>query len=191
MVAVWLAGPWSAPAWFRRGWQRWLLAGARWLLALLALTAIVADLPDTSARAQPSPAFITSGEYRQYLRPGETVIVQSSRGNAGMLWQAQTGFWFRLAGGYVNAALGHYNLAVPLPLAVIAHPGPNASNLQALREFLIKAKVGAIIIEASGELNWPRLLDHIGMTNVPVGGVLLYRPGPRHWYLHLPVSRPG
>ncbi len=188
MVAVWLAGPWPAPAWFRQAWQRWLLAGARWLLALLALAVLVADLPEMSARLQPSPAFITSGAYRHYLRPGETVIVQSSRGNAGLLWQAQTGYWFRLAGGYVNAALGHYHLAVPVPLAQVAHQGPNASNLRALREFLIQAKVGAIIIESKGALNWPRLLDHIGILNVPVRGVLLYRPGRHHWNLHLPPS---
>ena len=190
MLALWLSGPWSAPTWFRQAWQRWLLAGARWLLALLALAAVAADLPEMTTQLQPSPAFITSGHYRHYLRPGETVIVQSSRGNAGMLWQAQTGFWFRLAGGYVNAALGHYHLAVPLPLAAVAHAGPDASNLKALREFLIKAKVGAIIIESKGALNWPRLLDHIGMINVPVRGVLLYRPGRHHWRLHLPVSRP-
>jgi hypothetical protein len=58
MVAVWLAGPWPAPAWFRQAWQRWLLAGARWLLALLALAVLVADLPEMSARLQPSPAFM-------------------------------------------------------------------------------------------------------------------------------------
>ncbi len=201
MIAVWLAGPWPAPAWWRRAWQRWLVTAVRWLVALVVLASVITNLPEVSAQPLPSPAFITSGEYRQYLKPGETVIVQSSRGNAGLLWQAQTGFWFRLAGGYVNAALAHYHLAVPIQLALVAHEGPvsgttagpktgpTKTNLKALQEFLVKAKVGAIILESSGALNWPRLLDRIGMRNVQVGGVFLYRPGPHGWKLHQPRRR--
>jgi hypothetical protein len=196
MLAVWLAGPWPAPARFRQARQWWLLTGARWLLALLALAAVVMDLPEVSEQPWPSPAFISSGQYTQYLHPGETVIVQSSRGNAGLLWQAQTGFYFKLAGGYVNAALAHYHVAVPLALAAVSHSGPTPQNLRALRKFLIKAKVGAIIIEEASPyypiaedaaLHWPRLLNHIGLTNVQVGGVFLYRPGKRDWHMHLPI----
>ena len=188
MVAVWLAGPWPTPARFRRAWQRWLLTGSRWLLAMLALTAVVADLPELSAYPWPSPAFITSGQYLQYLHRHEAVIVQSSRGNAGLLWQVQTGFYFRVAGGYVNAALAHYHLAVPLPLSDVSVQGPTPANLQALHQFLTKARVGAILVEANGSVHWPRLLDRIGMRNIQVGGVFLYRPGPHDWRLHPPPS---
>ncbi len=190
MVAVWLAGPWPTPARFRRAWQRRLLTGAPWLLATLVLAAVVTDLPESTAHPQPSPAFITSGDYLHYLHRGETVIVQSSRGNAGMLWQVQTDFHFKLAGGYVNAALAHYHLAVPEPLGKISICHPDATNLQALRAFLIKAKVGAILVEANGSLHWPRLLNRIGIHNVLVGGVFVYRPGPKHWKLHLPFNQP-
>jgi len=101
ILAVWLAIPTR---------NRWLLA-ARWILALAAVAAILGNLPTASsvidpsipatAAAQPAnalPAFISTGLYRDYLRPGETVLVLSDRGNAGMLFQADTNFYMRVAG---------------------------------------------------------------------------------------------
>src|SRR5260370_42064324 len=51
------------------------------------------------------PAFFSTGLYRQYLAPNETVIVlpYGILGEA-TLWQAATGMYFRMAGGYVTFA---------------------------------------------------------------------------------------
>ena len=51
------------------------------------------------------PAFFSTGLYRQYLAPGETVIVLPyGILGEGMLWQAATGMYFRMAEGYVTFA---------------------------------------------------------------------------------------
>ena len=103
MVALWLAGPSK---------RRW----ARWLLGLLAIASVVVSTPDFSmASGANLPAFIATGEYRHYLAPGDTVVVVSRRGNAGMLWQAETNFYMRLAGGYINGAITpHSDLPPPV-----------------------------------------------------------------------------
>src|SRR3984957_1567539 len=99
-LALWLAAV---------GRSRLARAG-RWALAVVAVAAIFADLPTFAevvvppppkhwtpaiASLQPTnalPAFFSDGLYRRYLTQGEIVVVVSHRGNAGMLFQAQTGF---------------------------------------------------------------------------------------------------
>jgi hypothetical protein len=199
MVAIWLAGPWPR---FRRIWVRWPLFLLRWLVALLAITAVVTDLPALQPHPTPSPAFIAADKYQLYLRRGETVIVQSDRrGNAGMLWQAETDFYYTLAGGYINAALAHYHLAVPLPLSQVKRldvtcphygtPGAlscAAGRVRTLQRFLNRARVKAIILERGGPfwLTWLHQFHNIGIHGRKVGGVWLYEPGPRGWRLHAP-----
>ncbi len=78
----------------------------RWVLGLLVIFAVVQDTPVLSIAPHSTvPTFISSGAYRQHLRPGEIVVVVSNIGNAGMLWQADTDFYTQLAGGYINQAL--------------------------------------------------------------------------------------
>ncbi len=109
IVALWLALP------VKNG----LLLAARWILGLAAVAGIIAYVPTASrgsvipartasAAARPTgalPAFLTSGRYRDYLRPGEIVVVVSDRGNASMLFQADTDFYVRIAGGFINRSL--------------------------------------------------------------------------------------
>ena len=52
---------------------------------------------------EPNSAFFTTHEYRSYLSRGETVLVLPfGQFGTGMLWQAETGMWFRLAGGFTS-----------------------------------------------------------------------------------------
>ncbi len=68
--------------------------------------AIIQDTPVLDIAPHSTvPTFISSGNYRQHLKPGEIVVVVSDIGNAGMLWQADTDFYTRLAGGYINQAM--------------------------------------------------------------------------------------
>lgn len=214
MVAIWLAGPWPRLTWFSRIWQRGLLFSLRWLVALVAVAAVILDLPAIKPEPLPAPKFITADKYQVLLHRGERVIVQSQRGNAGLLWQAQTDFYYTLAGGYVSSAMGHYHLAVPLPLAQVARldlscpPAwptqywtPAAlecaqSRVRSLQRFLNSAKVGAIIIESApakplGEPgntaeNWPLKLDGLGMRVVERDGVWIAKPRTVRWRLHVP-----
>jgi hypothetical protein len=166
MVALWLAGP------SRRPW-------ARWLLALLALAAIGANTPALSlANRSGLPAFISTGEYRRYLAPGDTVVVASGRGNAGMLWQAETNFYTRLAGGFVNAAITP-GTDLPAPVADLAHGTPTRPEARRFRTYLRQARIAAILVEASWAERWPEILSGLGLRGQPIGGVILYRTAHR------------
>jgi hypothetical protein len=160
-VSIWLA---SAP----------VRASARWLLGVLAVAAVLANVPALPLAHQPgSPRFITTGEYRRYLSPGEVVVVASGRGNAGMLWQAQTGFYTRLAGGFVNRAIVH-RTDLPQPVANLAG-GPNPLVVAQFRQFLARARVGAILVEQRWPQQWPRIFASLGLHPVRAGGVIVYR----------------
>ena len=176
-LAVWLATPVRSR----------LLSGARWGLGLLAVAVLIADTPTSYQAVNPAPpgyslpstvravnqlpAFITQGLYRQYLRPGEIVAVITARGNAGMLFQAATDFYFRIAGGYINASLTPVN-AVPHPLTLVANPSKVADRM--FEDYLRSAGVGAILVEQAWQYPWVRNFARLGMHGTAVGGVVVY-----------------
>jgi hypothetical protein len=182
VLALWLAAPVSSR----------LLLAARWGLAVLALAAIFANLPTLAEAvavpppayqpavpslqaANPLPAFITDGLYRSYLQPGETVLVLSHRGNAGMLFQAYTDFYFRLAGGFINASLNTVD-ALPQPVALMSDPNP--ARERAFFSYLGAAGVGAIIVERAWSEKWMYVFGTLGLRGTTVGGVTVYRTNP-------------
>ncbi len=178
-VALWLA----APATSR------LLQAARWGLGVLALAMIFADAPPFVSAAVPPaerqipaaatmrpagalPAFITGGLYRRYVKPGEVVVVVSSRGNAGMLFQACSGFYFRIAGGYVNISLSAQD---PPAVAALAHP--TRDTVRQFQDYVRQAGVGAILVDQAWAEPWMSVFGRTGMHGTSVGGVTVYRTG--------------
>ncbi len=185
-MALWLA----APATSR------LLLAARWGLGVLALAMIFADVTPfisaavpplerqipAAATMQPAgalPAFITGGLYRQYVKPGEVVVVVSSRGNAGMLFQACSGFYFRIAGGYVNISLSTQD---PPAVAALAHP--TRDTVRQFQDYVRRAGVGAILVDQAWAKPWMSVFGRTGMHGTSVGGVTVYPTG-------YPVERAG
>jgi hypothetical protein len=178
-LALWLAAPVASR----------LLRAARWGLGLLAIAAIFANLPTfysvvvpTPPRYDPAmqpvnalPAFITDGLYRQYLKPREIVVVVSHRGNAGMLFQANAGFYFRIAGGFVNASMSRVD-AMPEPVAMLTHP--TKARGKAFDDYVHAAGVGAIIVEQAWAEPWTKVFDHLHLPKTTVGGVIIYRIPP-------------
>jgi hypothetical protein len=177
IIAVWLGMP---P-------RNRLLLASRWILGLVAVVGIViATAPHISrgytimtgssaAASRPSsalPAFFTSGAYRHYLRHGETVVVVSDRGNAGMLFQACTNFYMRLSGGFTNATFTAPS-ALPAPVAALQRPTPVRE-----RQFLAyirQARVGAVIVENAWAAHWMNIFSRIGLDSTHVDGVTVYR----------------
>ncbi|HEY3879407.1 MAG TPA: hypothetical protein VGM12_12490 [Trebonia sp.] len=177
-VALWLALP------GRRGSPA---SWARWLLAALALAALAGNInPLNYERSdQPGfPAFIASGAYQSYIAPDAIVVVISQRGNAGLLWQAETGSYFRLAGGFVNAAISAGN-GLPGPVAaMLPPPGSPVSGVPAFRRYLAGNQIADILVEggqASGR--WPSLFKQAGLNGTEIGGVYVYpvAPPPPGW----------
>jgi hypothetical protein len=186
-VALWLAlpGRWRSPA----SWARWLLAAAA--LAALAGNANPLDYADQSGL----PAFISTGQYRAYIPAGAPVVVISQRGNAGLLWQAATGSYFRLAGGFVNEAISADGglpapvaglmPAPPAPPGAAAAPGSpgtaapagaGAAAVPAFRRYLHDNQIADILVEGAGhQSDWPHVLQLAGLAGGEVGGVFVYR----------------
>jgi hypothetical protein len=180
-LAVWLAAPVRSR----------LLRGARWGLGLLAVAVLITDAPTSYQAVNPAPpgytlpstvkavnqlpAFITQGLYRQYLRPGEIVAVITARGNAGMLFQAAANFYFRIAGGYINASLTPVN-AVPHALTLVANPSKVADRM--FEDYLRSAGVGAILVEQAWQYPWIHNFTRLGMHGTAVGGVIVFPVAP-------------
>ncbi len=176
ILALWLAAP----------TRNRLLLASRWALGLLAVAAVLANLLPVSAgvgvpAGAPSaavrstnalPAFIGTGLYRHYLRPGEIVVVVSDRGNAGMLFQADTDFYLRIAGGFINASFTDSS-GLPAPVALLRHP--TRDRERRFLAYVHRAGVGAILVERAWSAPWMNVFSRMGMTGTSVGGVILYR----------------
>jgi hypothetical protein len=145
LCAMWISAP--PPGAPRRVALRWL-AGA--LIALSFLPSLDASFWATTLA---TPEFFSTGLYRQYLRPNETVVIlpYGFEGD-GMLWQALCGFDFRMAGGYTG-------FAPPIPAEYERWPIVGAlydvapipdAGLQ-FKAFLKSHDVGAVIFAGEGD----------------------------------------
>jgi hypothetical protein len=141
---------------------------------------VVCMLPNLSAEAWVSPAkvpvFFKEFNYRHYLSRGETVFILpfGPRGDS-LLWQAETGMYFRMAEG-----------AGPPPGEFVFWPIVDAFWRQAytprpaeqFRAFLAAHGVSAVIAADDNVVLWQRILSGLGVEPVAVGGVHLYRLPP-------------
>jgi len=181
-LALWLATPAASK----------LLLTARWGLALLAVAAALFAAPTAHQAVNPLaygttppppskpvnqlPAFITDGMYRQYLRPGETVIIVTDRGNAGMLFQAAADFYFRIAGGFINTSLTPQN-ALPPQIMLVAQP--SKAGDRKFENYIRSSGVGAIVVEQAWQDTWMRNFSTVlGMHGTSAGGVTIYPTAP-------------
>ena len=179
---------------------------ARWGLAGLSLFAIFANLPTFASVVTPQaanwkqadpglplsdevPAFFAQGLYRQYLQPGENVVILSHRGNAMLLFQAKTGFYFNVAGGFINASLNPDGSACPtskpvqngVPCQVQAlsslPPSVGRQRVAAFKAYVKQAHIGAIIVEQAWAEQSMYAVGKNGIDFKPttVGGVTIFQ----------------
>jgi hypothetical protein len=179
----------------------------RWALGLAIVPFMIPNL-SASYWATPAaiPSFFSTGLYRQYLAPGETVMVLPyGMLGEGMLWQAATDMYFRMAEGYVTFAppvpeehsrwpiiAGLYQLrGVPAAgdqlKAYLANHGVDAVIVGPRRQY----RVGSIDGRSSAItwLRWPTLaperdaicamLTSLGVRPIEAAGVTLYQLTPQ------------
>lgn len=165
VVALWSASP-------RDG--RWGVA--KWALVAASIVFLFPNLGSPFWRGRPSnPRFFTTTAYRHFLHRGETVLALPWPGfmGYGMLWQADTGMWFRLAGANLGKLIPADYVRDPMYPAFL-HPG-TTSDAPLLRSFLVRRHVGAVIIDRVNSQQWPAVLAALGLRPVETGGVLFYR----------------
>jgi len=171
-VAAWLA---EAPAGSRR-------KRARWAVFLIGAALVLPNIPSRLWAGPPAnPAFYRTSAYRRYLTPGESVLAMPVGWDSYvMLWQAETGFYFRMPEGY----LGHY------PPSNFGH-GAVMNELYtgkevepaALADFLRATHVRAIVIDASAlgtTFPFAPELERLGLRPIITAGVVLFQIPP-HW----------
>jgi hypothetical protein len=121
-----------------------------------------------------APPFFARGLYRQYLRPGENILlIPYSHEGDGMLWQAQTGMNFRMAGGWTGAAPEDF-LRWPMVNAFFSSTlMPDYADQ--LKAFLAGYQVDAAVVIDTVNGPWPQVFATLGVKPLKIGGVALYR----------------
>jgi hypothetical protein len=172
----------------------WAASSARrWLRVLLPALVVVTVLPHFGTvpylghpywKTTPDrPPFFTDRLYRSCLRPGETVLVFpfGQRGDS-LLWQAESGFAFRMAGGYVSSVAPRSYIVYPA-FGQIADGILPYQGMPAVDQLARAKGIATILIARSpGDPEvalWNGFLSrHVRPRRV--GGVTLYplAPGP-------------
>jgi hypothetical protein len=149
---------------------------ASWALGLLAVLAIVPWVGSAYWKAPVyTPAFFTTGQYRQHLSSRDNVMPIPIIGDS-MRWQAEEDFPFKLVGGGVGAFPREYTDHPAFGMLISGQAGPNANA--ELRRFVDAKGVTAIVAEKAKAIVGPerkRMLDSLGVEPLDLGGVLLYR----------------
>jgi hypothetical protein len=160
-TALYLAGPARRIPW------------ARWSLAVLVIVFIALDTGSLKISPHTNvPQFISSGQYRHQLSRGEIVLVVSDVGNAGMLWQAQSDFYMRIAGGFINAGLNH---GTDLPRSVQNLDDATPARVARFEQLVRTGHVGAILVDARHEPKWAGVFRRVGLHGHRIGNVIVYQ----------------
>ncbi len=149
-----------------------------------ALLIIIFSLPNLRAGYWTSqvdtPAFFASDLYRRYLAPGENVLFfpDTVFFTSNMLWQAQTGMYFRTAGGSIGPVPDEYR---PWPIVDSFSRLTYLPDAQwQLMSFLASHAVKTIVISDHNPdlAALHDLLTPFTMEPLDIGGVELYRISP-------------
>ena len=142
---------------------------------------VLSTLPNLSAdywaRPTNTPAFFTTGTYRKYIAPGETVVTLPywMLGN-GMLWQAETDMYFRMAGAWTGPPPPEFD-AWPIVKALATNMLTPDAETQ-LKAFLANHGVGAVIADSGTNPLFQPMLLSIDHAPITTGGVTIYRVQP-------------
>ncbi len=128
------------------------------LRAIGACGVVLFTLPNLSASFWTTPVdipmFFSSGEFKHYIAPGDNVLIlpYGQVGNSD-IWQATTGLYFRMAGGYLGQP------PIPkeyLPYFPIVYDLYNLADFpfsgDLLKMFLAQKRVNAIVVADEGAL---------------------------------------
>jgi hypothetical protein len=168
IVALWIASS-EIPMWFRVA------------LPAIAIVTLLPHLGDHRWDQTPRvPAFFAHGYYKRCLASGENVLVipYGFRGHS-LLWQARSGFEFRMAGGEISDQIpasfvpGFSEAHVVAGLIAGGIPiEEGASVFRLARE----KGVGTILVDKADPWPWRSVLAGNGRPK-DVGGMLLYSVG--------------
>jgi hypothetical protein len=166
IAAVWLG---SEPRTRHDTWARYVLVGLGTILILQGVGTPRAPVH----RPLTAPGFFTQGIYRAYIQPGEIVLPFTRKTGDELVWQAETGMYFRMPHGYVGiypkrAGLSDIRSVFTRPLG--------SGGGAALTEFLERHHVRIVIAMNRVPPDWRALIGSaVSTKRVRVAGVSVYR----------------
>ena len=153
-------------------------ATGRIVLPALAVIALFPTLGAGTWRLTPDQPSFFAGAYRTCLARNENVLViPYNYTGSQMLWQAQSDFYFRMAGGYLSTEIPPLFAGWAVVRLINDHvPNGGAADVLALAKL---TGVSTILVEESDPTPWAAALASI-KPRVSVGGMYVYglRPGP-------------
>lgn len=168
LLSLWLAslrGP--------QIWRRYLLAG----LAAVSLLPSVFNGHDIWLQKNNTPMFFRDLHSNGVLKRGATVVaLPYGYQGSSMLWQATSGMYFRMAGGYLQAFVP--KPFAPWPAVRIFYSGPVPGYRTQIAAFCVAHRVDAIIIGPGARKTWMRPLDRLGWPQKDTGGVTIFNVPP-------------
>ena len=165
VVALWLSS--LRPGRARR---------AGWALAALGVAAIVPHLGVGAWHSRPeNPRLFTGTGYRTVIARGATLVaLPFAQDGPSMLWQAESGFSFRLAEGYVGALLpADYVRDLP-PAPVGRDPTLTPADPAAIRAYAAKRGARIVVVGAQSAPAWAPALGAAGLNGREVDGAVIY-----------------
>jgi hypothetical protein len=161
---------------------------SRWVRAALVAAAVVSLVPAVSrdfwSTSPTRPAFFADDLYRSCFRPDESVFVPDAAGMDATLWQAESGFRFRLANGSLSPQLPEGIPDPDVALAVLYNVVPQGGGAAVVR-LARGLEATVILLDADHVGQWGPPLEEAGLEPVETGGVWLYLLRPA-----LPSCRP-
>jgi len=137
--------PPSSPLWRPTPLPRRSLRPLGWLPVLLAALTILPNYTtDVWAQHVPNLTFLASGAYKRYIKPGEIVWVLEVHPDRQLTWQAETGFYFRLSGGFFGGTPQGVPPSALQERLAIGQVGP-AVTVTDIRNYVAAHHVGTII----------------------------------------------
>jgi hypothetical protein len=180
---------------------------AKFAIAAVAAVFLLPNLSATYWTVETSiPKFFGTGLYRQYISPGENVIIlpYGINGDA-MLWQATSNMYFNMVQGWTGFPLAPAEFENwPIMDALLTNVDIPGIGSQ-LKAFLAEYNVSTVIVAQDCYCTWQYLprrfaprtwtrapisehdadlwkhwFDSMGVTPIQAGGVMLYRT-PARW----------
>ncbi|MDP9302838.1 MAG: hypothetical protein M3P43_18385, partial [Actinomycetota bacterium] len=162
IATLWLS---SAPR--RSAWIRWIVVAA----------AFVSLFPYAPHHADPvdGPSFFSAGPMAQVVRPGENVYVIPYNKGEEMLWQATSGFWFKLAQGYIGPIPAELDSGA-MAIGLHVRKAPFLPTPEEFAAWTRERAVSAVILDDRAAQKYGDLLTGAGLESVFAGdGVSVWR----------------
>jgi len=154
---------------------------SRWVRATLVVAVAVSLVPALSNdrwRSTPTRvAFFEDDMYRTCFRPDETVFIPDAAGMDVTLWQAESGYRFRLANGNLGSDLPEGIPDRDVAWQVLYNTVPEGGGAAIVR-LARGLEATVILLDAEHVDRWGPPLENAGLQAVETGGVLLYHLGP-------------